>query len=629
MCVAACMAAIRGIIVTLRRIPQPWTRLLKWVALAGAGLAILYLIGMNVFLRTRIFRNLISSSPDDVLVEYTSAYSILPGRIHAEGLRIRGSDQHVQWILGIDRCDFRVSFLELAKRRFHASHVRGDGVTLRLRLKVGDATADHLAALPPIPGFLDPRKDIGPPPPPLTDANYDLWQIQLDDVIAERVRELWIDTLRYTGELRVEGRWLFRPVRWLDVGPARVHVRSLDIGYGLRPIATGMSGTIDATIHPFDVREPSALETLKYVLARGTHAMNELPQADVGVGGFTFDATERTSLDVEDGAAGSPVATIAAYVSALSITGPDAAKARAAAVSLKLTRSELDLTQPFGDAAFAVTLEDVETPSLHPWLALPKNVDVQSGRAFANGHFEGTVAQKSTKGEVASRTQGLSVGLSATGAAEIVARDVAVNVGSRALRGNLSVKVRSRGIHGRSDLTGTTVAFGNAPIPLPAVSKVETTPETKSDTKAETWWARAELVEAELGTVDGVHFRAHVHATARDASPAAAIVASSTSIPKWIVDAVPMNGLDAQCEIRKTPSSFEVRSLSAHGGQDTVRFEYSQHEQRTVWALLVEAGPIHAAFRSDDPGTHFALFDVNPWFNGSVARVRARESAGW
>ena len=123
----------------------------------------------------------------------------------------------------LDRCDFRVSFPALARKRFHASHVNGDGLSLRIRLRKDvPVTADEMSALPPVPGFLDPPlADVGPPPAPLTDANYNLWSIELEDVDADHVRELWIDTVRYAGDLEIRGRWLFRPLRWLDVGPAR------------------------------------------------------------------------------------------------------------------------------------------------------------------------------------------------------------------------------------------------------------------------------------------------------------------------------------------------------------------------------------------------------------------------
>lgn len=41
--------------------------------------AALYVVGMNLFLGTWLFRNAVNKDPDALRVEYTSAYSILPG----------------------------------------------------------------------------------------------------------------------------------------------------------------------------------------------------------------------------------------------------------------------------------------------------------------------------------------------------------------------------------------------------------------------------------------------------------------------------------------------------------------------------------------------------------------------
>lgn len=232
-----------------------------------------YLVGMNVFLETRLFRGAISSSPGSLLVDYRAAYSLWPGRIHVEGLAIRGRDSSVEWILRLERCDFRVSFFALIRRKFHASHVNGDGLSLRIRLREDTPVRPEEArALPPVPGFLDPPlADSGPPPAPLTDATYNLWSIELDDVDANHVRELWIDTVRYAGDLEVRGRWLFRPLRWLDVGPTTVSLRSLDVSYGgVQPWLSGAAGELAATIHPFALQEVLGADMLDRVSVDGT-----------------------------------------------------------------------------------------------------------------------------------------------------------------------------------------------------------------------------------------------------------------------------------------------------------------------------------------------------------------------
>jgi hypothetical protein len=260
------------------------------IAIAVVGVFAAYLTGMNLFLRTGMFRDAITSSSGSLLVQYRSAYSLLPGRIHVEGLVIRGRDSSVEWILLLDRCDFRVSFLELARRRFHASHVTGDGLSLRIRLrKDAPPSEDEMRALPPVPGFLDPPlKDVGPPPPALTDAKYNLWSIRLDDVDANHVREIWIDTVRSAGDLEIRGRWFFRPLRWLDVGPATVRVRALDVGYGeVEPWFSGAAGELIATIHPFalqgvlgaDILDEVSVDGSAHGTVRVTHLLRRVLEA--------------------------------------------------------------------------------------------------------------------------------------------------------------------------------------------------------------------------------------------------------------------------------------------------------------------------------------------------------------
>src|SRR5579872_7426712 len=106
---------------------------------------------MNVFVRTRLFRNLISADPDAILVDYSSAYSIWPGRIEVRNLHIRGRDSNIEWILVLDRCSFAVQFRDFLHRRFHAEDVRGDGLSLRVRQREPSFTPDKAAALPPVP----------------------------------------------------------------------------------------------------------------------------------------------------------------------------------------------------------------------------------------------------------------------------------------------------------------------------------------------------------------------------------------------------------------------------------------------------------------------------------------------
>ncbi len=459
--------------------PSQWLpRVLKCgAATCAAGLA-LYLVAMNVFLETRIFRNLISFDPEHFRLEYARAYSLVPGSLHVDGLVIRGRDGSIEWILNLDRCDFRVSFFDLTRRKFHASHVRGHGLSFRVRLRVDTATPAHLAALPPVPGFaFPPYKDQGPPVAPPTDAEYKLWGVQLDDVDADPVRELWIDTIRYEGDLRVRGRWLFHPVRWLDVGPAVIDARTLAISYGARPLITDSHGVIDATVHPFDVRLPQGLEILDHVSAHvdlhgflrtanalqilvpqeiirfaqgqgpldvaltvdhgvlvpAAHVTTQASDMEASAAGLALHGAVRSAFDVTRDADGAPTAVAAVTASDLVASRREGAPARAASVSLAVTSRQLKLSHAFGDAAFRLDVENAKTQSLQPWLSRPPQTDVQSGPATASGLVEGSFAEERAHGHVTFSIEKLRVSDGSTQASANLTGVVAVKEAS--LRG--------------------------------------------------------------------------------------------------------------------------------------------------------------------------------------------------
>ncbi len=424
-----------------------WRRVVRRLLQVIATLLALYLVGMNVFLRTRLFRDAVSFNPEAFRVEYSSAYSLFPGRFHVEGLAIRGKDSNVEWALAIDRCDFALAFTALLHRQFHAERVRGDGISFRVRLRVDRPSPEHDEALPPIAGFPDPPlTDVGPPPAPLSDADYDLWGVRLDDVDAEHVYEVWVDTIQLAGQMRVRGSWLFWPVRWLEVGPAIVDARDLTVSHAGRALATGVAGRVVPTIHPFDVRVSPGVEILRDVslagtiagvvrmseavpafvdvdgvdvrrgegafeltaavdhgaLRAGTHVDVELLDSAVDVGEVSIAGAVHGAFDVVATADG-PVAT-AAVGGAKLVARKGAIVVDAASIDSTVTSRALDLSRgAFADATFAARWTDVSTPSIAAWQApLPPTTSLAltSGAARASGHAEGSIRERAARGAV-------------------------------------------------------------------------------------------------------------------------------------------------------------------------------------------------------------------------------------
>jgi len=362
------------------------------VTLALTGVAVLYLAGLNLILRTRIFRDLLNGAQHDIVVDYERAYSFWPGRVNVSGLTIRGEDYNVQWWLRIDYCEFDVALAALRRRRFHATRVRADGFMLRARLKFTEASPEHVAALPVVPWFGPPLRPRGPPPPPPTDEEYNLWSVQLDDVDVVHAGEVWVDILRFAGDMRVRGRWLFRPVRLLDVGPATIDGLS-SVSYGREDVLTKLSGSIEATMHPLDIRPPGPPEFVRHTslstdvvglvdgaalanmvglgrgirissadgairvagvvdhgtMRPGTHASVLVQRTDAHGFGADVRGSLAVNLRVEQPPGRSPTAT-----AEVDLRGLRLVKARAAAtlpsLSVRLHSQQLELIAPFGDA---------------------------------------------------------------------------------------------------------------------------------------------------------------------------------------------------------------------------------------------------------------------------------------
>jgi hypothetical protein len=749
-----------------------------WLAGALGSLWAFYLVAMNVFLETGLFRRIVNFSPEELRVDYSRAYSVIPGRIHVDGLSIRGSDSMVQWILVLDRCDFHFWPLDIVRRRFHASHIRGDGLSFRMRLRLpkDDETQKIAGDLPSIAGFTDPPYLlIGPPPAPLTDKDYNLVGIQLDDVVAEHVREIWTQTLRFTGDLRVTGRWLFRPLRWLDVGPATIDVRSMDLSYGPdRPLATSLHGSVGVTLHPFDVRVPEGLEILRYLSTRpeldgvahvatalqtlakvpgvsfvradgpltvgllvdhgwvrpGSRMSTSFANAEVDVEGRDVESNGEAALVVENDQGG-PVARARLALSAPRVTQETEELARASAVSAAVNWPDVDLAHLSDEGAtFTFDARGLSAPSVAPLHAvlLARGYDVQSNRVTADGHLEGRIDDSNAAGELAFDARALSVaskrdrvaanvegqirltagslrerrgeftesgitlrdvvgrarGVEVTAAtfaaraARAVVRDgrwsvvldvdlpraragdlrqlngllpagapmairggrgyvsahAAVDLDARTFRGEARFSTEALRLRIGSETFGSDFAATLRARPGPKADQTDLSGSSLTFGNADRgeggpWWARVAAPEASLRLAGGARFFARVKINAKDASPAEALVAGTTAVPRWLIEMAPMRELTGEATIAAAPSFFGIRSLEAHGGSTSLRVEYARRADDKNGAAMVDVGPLHMGFRLAGGGPGFVLFGAQSWFEGKLTAINADPRLAW
>jgi hypothetical protein len=223
-----------------------------------AGVYAVYLVAMNVFLSTSLFEKTVNADPMTIDIHFRRGWSVWPGLIHARDLSIRSRDSNVEFMLRIAQVRFQVSFIGLARQRFEASHVRGTGVSFRLRQRLdwGDLTPERLDGLPPIRGLssvpVRPYRQCTLADG--SDADYALWTIDLEDVQADDTREIWIDRSRFEGPMAIHGRFYLKPIRAVEIGPVRVETRDVRFTHVGTPWLEAIDATLGVTLPRFDPR---------------------------------------------------------------------------------------------------------------------------------------------------------------------------------------------------------------------------------------------------------------------------------------------------------------------------------------------------------------------------------------
>jgi hypothetical protein len=277
------VSSLRHTLSRLSRAPLPrvssgWLRALKAVGWLLAGLELVYLIGANVFLNCNLLP-LAFTGTNQVKATVASGWSIIPERVHVRKVRFTFQDHNLEFAIEVDRAFLVVHLSELLHHTFHGSHLRGEGLSFRMRHRVDPWSKNEPAvgAFAPIPEFIAPAVfEAYVPEAPIPDAKYDLWAIHLDDVDVG-VKEAWVQAFRYLGHGRARGQFRLKPARNLWVGPASLDLEPGLLSAGAYRVARGLHGHIECTVHPFDVRVPQGMAVFRYISA---HIQMDSPDLD-------------------------------------------------------------------------------------------------------------------------------------------------------------------------------------------------------------------------------------------------------------------------------------------------------------------------------------------------------------
>lgn len=232
---------------------KPAPRVARRVLVGIVALAVVFFVGYAAAAKWLLsgprLRALINTTPETSWIEYDSAVSIWPGIVRLKNIRIRGSDQNVQWIVRIAEARAEYAVGALFARTFRVTRLTGSGLSFRLREKIApDKTVSNL---PPIEGFSDPPlRKTGPETPPPEDP----WTVEVGAISLNDFEEIWFDAYRFQGEARLRGQFHLRPGQQARVGPAEIEFQSGKLALAGRPVVANLAGRLGASIAEWDPR---------------------------------------------------------------------------------------------------------------------------------------------------------------------------------------------------------------------------------------------------------------------------------------------------------------------------------------------------------------------------------------
>jgi hypothetical protein len=262
-----------------------------------------YLAAVNILLSGGRLSSLINDGPTETWVGYESASSVWPGRARAKNVLIRDRDAKAEWAFEIEDVRFSFSVLDLLRRRFHVTSLRGSGLVFHARNRLTrEEAADRrrVALLPPIPGFPDPPLLVpGEKKAPPTGKE---WSIRIDDIDVGPLRAIWVDAYRYGGDGRVTGSFFLQPKVQAQVFRATLTTREGTLRSGDEYLAKDVTATLGCVIDAWDPEKFPGSRMLRFVTgemeARARLDSPELVQRALGELGGTKLQTGKGRLAV-------------------------------------------------------------------------------------------------------------------------------------------------------------------------------------------------------------------------------------------------------------------------------------------------------------------------------------------
>ncbi len=645
----------------------PLSRRRRAVRVAVATLAVLaaaelaYLVAGNLLVATPLLERLLDRRPEKRQVDWDGAWTVVPGRIHLRGFRLRVQSRPAQWLLTLDRATATVDLPALARRRFHLTSVEADGLSFRLRRRIDTRPAAEASreAAPPIPGLQNP-----PERPP--EALYGRrrgpgWRIDLDRVAIGGVREIWIDEHRLTGDGRLTGSLALRTRSSLAMEGARLRLAGATLHRGDVEVADRLTADLTARFDRFDPTEHRGRAKFRFlsgrldlsgrvtdlgrliepprrdggawlalggggdlaarfgleqgVIAAGSRLAIDAPRLTVDYLGYRAEGAGRLTAGVGGGEAGDPgedageaarpdlPARLLARLDSFTVRSPELAEphVRGAGFSLAVRAEAPDLAGPPPAAEIRILLPDSEVPDLTVYNAfLPSG----SGLSFTGG-----------SGRVGGWLRYFTAERDGSAAVELTATAAAARYRGLPLAGDLRIAARVPHFDPRArrfDLAGTAaevtgVAAGGG---VPG------------------WWGRFELPAATLdlgAAAAGRRLDARFTGRARDSGPLLALFATRHPALGWFDGLLTVEDLAVSGRLLAGAEEVAIHDLEVGAGDLGIegRLHLAAGGHRGVY--LTRLGRLTAAVAADGEEREWKLRGSREWYEERLRAMPARE----
>ena len=214
-------------------------RWLRRAALAVLGLAALWLLLVNLALNTPLVPAALNRRPDRFRIEWSAAWCVVPGRVHARGLRIESRAARTGWRLEAERVAARIELRALFERTLRVPELDGEGVRSEL--------------------FAHQEPPNRRRSPPTSSARRGPWRFVLDRIELRHVRQLRFPGLRLTGDGSAAGALRIVPGREVAVRGARLTIADAQLRRGTRVLVSKLALDAAADLGPYTPREHPGL----------------------------------------------------------------------------------------------------------------------------------------------------------------------------------------------------------------------------------------------------------------------------------------------------------------------------------------------------------------------------------